>query len=67
MRRHARPDRHGNLRQPDLIVWHPGPAERWEAASLEGYYTFLSMVMNTARTSLPAGAKPQLTQFPKNY
>jgi 4-carboxymuconolactone decarboxylase len=38
-----------------------------EAAALEGYYTFLSMVMNTARTSLPANAKPQLTQFPKNY
>lgn len=38
-----------------------------EAAALEGYYTFLSMVMNTARTSLPANAKPQLSQFPKNY
>jgi 4-carboxymuconolactone decarboxylase len=38
-----------------------------EVAALEGYYTFLSMVMNTARTSLPANAKPQLAQFPKNY
>lgn len=38
-----------------------------EVAALEGYYTFLSMVMNTARTALPAGAKPQLAQFPKNY
>jgi 4-carboxymuconolactone decarboxylase len=37
-----------------------------EAASLEGYYTFLSMVMNTARVSLPAGAKPQLMPFPRN-
>ncbi|HUI78949.1 MAG TPA: hypothetical protein VLY24_13570 [Bryobacteraceae bacterium] len=37
-----------------------------EAASLEGYYTFLSMVMNTARVALPAGAKPQLAPFPKN-
>jgi len=38
-----------------------------EAASLEGYYTFLSMVMNTARTSLPEGAKPALTPFPVNH
>jgi len=38
-----------------------------EAASLEGYYTFLSMVMNTARTALPAGAKPQLAAFPANH
>jgi len=38
-----------------------------EAASLEGYYTFLSMVMNTARTALPAGAKPQLAPFPTNH
>ena len=37
-----------------------------EAASLEGYYTFLSMVMNTARTSLQAGAKPALAPFPAN-
>jgi len=36
-----------------------------EAASLEGYYTFLSMVMNTARSPMPAGAKPALTPFPK--
>ena len=38
-----------------------------EAASLEGYYTFLSMVMNTARTALPEGAKPQLAAFPANH
>jgi 4-carboxymuconolactone decarboxylase len=38
-----------------------------EAAALEGYYTFLSMVMNTARTSLPAGAKPALAPFPANH
>jgi 4-carboxymuconolactone decarboxylase len=36
-----------------------------EAASLEGYYTYLSMIMNTARSPLPAGAKPQLAPFPK--
>ena len=42
-----------------------GEAGIVEAASLEGYYTFLSMVMNTARTPMPAGAKPALTAFPK--
>lgn len=36
-----------------------------EAASLEGYYTYLSMVMNTARSPLPARVKPPLTSFPK--
>ena len=36
-----------------------------EAASLEGYYTYLSMIMNTARSPLPAGAKPALAPFPK--
>ena len=29
-----------------------------------GYYTFQAMVLNTARTPLPAGAKPALTPFP---
>ena len=42
-----------------------GEAGIVEAASLEGYYTYLSMVMNTARSPIPAGAKPQLTPFPK--
>lgn len=42
-----------------------GEAGVVEAASLEGYYTFLSMVMNTARSPLPAGAKPALASFPK--
>lgn len=37
-----------------------------EAASLEGYYIFLSAVMNTARTALPAGAKPALPSMPVN-
>ena len=36
-----------------------------EAASLAGYYTYLSMVMNTARSPLAAGTKPALTPFPK--
>jgi len=42
-----------------------GEAGVVEAASLEGYYTYLSMVMNTARSPLPANAKPALTRFPK--
>jgi len=36
-----------------------------EAASLEGYYTFLSMIMNTARSPLAQGTKPALAPFPK--
>jgi 4-carboxymuconolactone decarboxylase len=36
-----------------------------EAASLEGYYTFLSMIMNTARSPLAPGAKPALAPFPR--
>jgi 4-carboxymuconolactone decarboxylase len=36
-----------------------------EAASLAGYYTHLSMIMNTARSPLAAGTKPRLTPFPK--
>jgi 4-carboxymuconolactone decarboxylase len=36
-----------------------------EAASLEGYYTYLSMIMNTARSPLAQGVKPQLAPFPK--
>lgn len=36
-----------------------------EAASLVGYYTYLAMVMNTARTPSPAAAKSALAPFPK--
>jgi len=35
-----------------------------EATSLSGYYALLAGVMNTARTPLPAGAKPPLVPFP---
>ena len=42
-----------------------GEAGVVEAANIEGYYVYLSMVMNTARSPLPAGAKPQLAAFPK--
>lgn len=41
-----------------------GEAGIVEAASLEGYYSLLAMVMNTARTPLPAGARPPLAAFP---
>ena len=36
-----------------------------EAAALEGYYALLAMVMNTARTPLPVGAKQLLAPFPR--
>lgn len=42
-----------------------GEAGVVEAASLEGYYMYLSMVMNTARSPLPANVKPPLASFPK--
>jgi len=42
-----------------------GEAGVVEAASIEGYYVYLAMIMNTARSPLPEGAKPQLTPFPK--
>lgn len=42
-----------------------GEAGIVEATSIQGYYTLLAMVMNTARTALPNGAKPPLTPFPR--
>ena len=36
-----------------------------DTLGLTGYYTMLAMVMNTARTPLPAGVKPALTPFPR--
>jgi 4-carboxymuconolactone decarboxylase len=35
-----------------------------DAVGIVGYYTLLAMVMNTARTPLPADAAPALRQFP---
>lgn len=43
-----------------------GEAGVVEAASLEGYYAYLALVMNVARTPLPAGGKPALAAFPNN-
>jgi 4-carboxymuconolactone decarboxylase len=42
-----------------------GEAGVVEAASIQGYYVYLSMIMNMARSPMPAGAKPQLAPFPK--
>jgi 4-carboxymuconolactone decarboxylase len=36
-----------------------------DAVGLLGYYTMIAMVLNTARTPLPAGASPVLTPFPR--
>jgi 4-carboxymuconolactone decarboxylase len=36
-----------------------------EATSMVGYYAMLAMVMNTARTPVPEGAKPPLAAFPR--
>jgi 4-carboxymuconolactone decarboxylase len=35
-----------------------------ETVSLMGYYTMISMVLNTARTPLPAGVKSAIPPFP---
>jgi 4-carboxymuconolactone decarboxylase len=42
-----------------------GEAGIVEAAGLEGYYTFLAMVMNVARSPSPANATQKLTPFPR--
>jgi 4-carboxymuconolactone decarboxylase len=36
-----------------------------DLTSVNGYYTFLSMVMNVARTPPPKGAEPALAPFPR--
>ena len=42
-----------------------GEAGVIDAIGITGYYTMLAMVMNTARTPLPAGATPALKPFPR--
>ena len=42
-----------------------GEAGVVELANIQGYYVYLSMIMNTARSPLPAGAKAPLASFPK--
>jgi 4-carboxymuconolactone decarboxylase len=41
-----------------------GEAGVVDLVGLAGYYLMLAMVMNMARTALPAGKSPQLTPFP---
>ena len=36
-----------------------------DAVGLSGWYTLVAMVLNTARTPLPAGVAPPLTPFPR--
>jgi 4-carboxymuconolactone decarboxylase len=36
-----------------------------DTVGLMGYYTMIAMVLNTARTPLPAGASPALTPLPR--
>lgn len=36
-----------------------------DALGITGYYTMLAMVLNTARTPLPAGVAPPLAPFPR--
>ena len=36
-----------------------------DTVGIVGYYTFLGMVLNTARTPVPGGAPPALTPFPR--
>jgi 4-carboxymuconolactone decarboxylase len=36
-----------------------------DLTGLTGYYTMLSMIMNVARTPLPAGVEPKLAPFPR--
>ena len=42
-----------------------GEAGIVEATSLQGYYTYLAMVMNVARSPSPANATQKLTPFPR--
>jgi 4-carboxymuconolactone decarboxylase len=36
-----------------------------EMAGIEGYYTYLAMIMNAARVGVPPGVKPPLERFPR--
>lgn len=42
-----------------------GEAGVIDALGISGYYTMLAMVLNTARTPLPDGARPALAPFPR--
>ena len=36
-----------------------------EIAGIEGYYTYLAMIMNAARITVAPNAKPPLERFPR--
>jgi 4-carboxymuconolactone decarboxylase len=36
-----------------------------EMAGIQGYYTYLAMIMNAARVTIPPNAKPPLERFPR--
>jgi len=36
-----------------------------EMASIQGYYTYLAMIMNTARVTVPQNTKPPLERYPR--
>ena len=36
-----------------------------DLTAVNGYYSFNAMILNVARTALPAGAKAELQPFPK--
>jgi 4-carboxymuconolactone decarboxylase len=42
-----------------------GEAGIVEAAGLQGYYSYLAMVMNVARSPSPANATQKLSPFPR--
>ena len=42
-----------------------GEAGAVEATGLEGYYIYIAMIMNVARSPLNPGEKPALVPFPK--
>jgi 4-carboxymuconolactone decarboxylase len=58
---------HGGVSDPTYAraVAKFGEPGAVEMASLEGYYTYLSLIMNTARTGVPAGTQPRMTPFPR--
>lgn len=42
-----------------------GPQGVIDLTAVNGYYTMIAMVLNVARTALPAGAEPQVKPFPR--
>ena len=42
-----------------------GEAGVVELATIQGYYTYLAMVMNAARVGVPPNQKPTLERFPR--